>query len=412
MPAEVIDPPATADTPPVATPPGETNFGDRYRDALAKGDSKEKAPAKAEADKTPPPVVEKKKADATPTKPSALDIAIGDKPAEAKPEVIVDEPDDILKQFEDIKVPKSEHWERARATMRTQSDEKKTLRLELEKAKGELGKIDPKTAENLTLTAKERDDLKGKNAELLDVITKINVKYSPDYQEKFVKGREKLLERAANRVKEYGGDIEKFNDALSLTGKYRTQALKEALVEVDDLDKPRIISVLDQIQALDDEGAELDKNPKHAFEELEAKRREQHERLAADNERARKSEFEKVDHSLKTNSVTLRIVGDTQWDDEIKAAFSRADIHFTNDAPISKLREIAVKGERFDGVEKMLLDKDMELRAASKLLREYEESAPDFRGSGKKPDTTVAKTPIQKYNETLAAAQGGGDDGV
>lgn len=419
MPPEVIDaPPAKEEITPAA---GKTNFGDKFRDALSREAKSEDTPPAAKGKKE----ASAKKADPTtvsdlpsPKKASALDLAIEGKPAvEAGPEVVEPDADHaaILKELEDAE--KSKDWRKIRPITEARLKKEAELTGEVKRLQSELGKVDPKTGETLALTAKERDELKAKNAELLEVITRINVKYSPEYQAKYVHGRDKLVERAVSRVKEYGGNVEQFAQAMALTGKRRTEAMKVALADVDPMDHPRIISVLDQIQSLDDEAGELESNPQHSFEELESKRSQERARMAEEGQRVRQQEFDKVDRSLKSKSFALRTVdptseGGSEWNDDVKGAFDRANAHFAPEASIGTLREIAVKGERYDGLEKMLTATSKELAAANKRLREYDEASPDFRGSGKKPDAAAHASPGEKYYKALEAEQGGTDDGV
>src|SRR6266446_430204 len=147
---EKIDMPEI-DTITTFTPPPKPSAGDKYREALSKAESDERATA------APPPLVEKPKADEKPietpkpaekaptakTSTSPLDVILDDKPtAEPTPEP----KDDLSKTIEEldaIKVPKSEHWERARKTLRTQSQEIQSRLGEIEKLKADLGKVDP-----------------------------------------------------------------------------------------------------------------------------------------------------------------------------------------------------------------------------------------------------------------------------
>lgn len=413
MPPEsaVIDAPvATTD---VTPPPQEGLKYKPFSEVLKSVETGEAATPKAE-DKSakekealPAKKVEVKDKATPAEKKSALDLALSEENSiEAKKEEA--EPD-VLAEFDE----KKPNWEKARGVMKTQSEEKKALREQLKTVQEQLGKVDPKLGDTLATTTKERDDYKKKADELLDIVTKINVKYSPDYQEKFVKGREKLLERATARVKEYGGDADKFNDALALKGKYRTAALKEALENVDPIDHPRIISVLDQMQALDDEATELDKNPQAAFQELEDRRKEQSQKQSADFERAKKSEFEKVSTAISKASPLLRTVdpSETQYNEDVKSAFTGAERLFGPEATLQEQFERAVKGFRYDKVEAMLLETHKELKEARARLREYDEASPDFQGR-KKPDDGKAKLKDRPYSEILEKVRQGDDDGV
>lgn len=411
----VIDAPAgTTDVTPTPEPTGL-----RYKpfsEVLKSVETGEAATPPAEdkptKEKEAPPEKEKKtevKGSAvTAEKKSPLDLALSEeKPVETKKEEA--EPD-VLAEFDE----KKPNWEKARGVMKTQSEEKKALRAELQRAQEALDKVDPKTGESLALATKQLEEFKQKNAELLDIVTAINVKMTPDYQAKFVKGRSKEIETAVTRVQKYGGDVDKFNDALALPeGKRRSEALEEALAEVKPIDLPRIMSVLEKIQSLDDEAAELDKNPQTAFEELEGKRAAERQKQTEDFERAKKSEFEKVGAVISKSSPLLRTVdpSETQYNEDVKSAFTGAERLFGPQATLGEQFERAVKGFRYDKVETMLLETHKELKEARARLREYDEASPDFQGR-KKPEDGKSKLKDRPFSEILETVRQGGDDGV
>jgi hypothetical protein len=412
--ADVIDPPTKTD---VTPPPAATKPGDKFRAAMPK----EKGGSAADVTPPPPKTGDDKggKKEATPPvddkakKVSPLDIALGEvKPDDKKATPTDDKKDTaaILKElgFDE----KHANYPKFRDLLDERKNEVETLSTELRTVKEQLGKVDPKLADTVSTVSRERDDLKSENARLREAITAINVEFDPDYQAKYVAGRQKLVDRAVSRVKEYGGNVDQFTDALSLNGKARTQALKEALAEVEEIDRPRIISVLDQIQSLDDEKADLQKDPGEAFEKLNARRLEEAERAAQDFERARKSEFDKIVSSLPEKSPMFRqIDGHDDWNEPIKQSIATAEKVLGKDPEYSQVVEIALKGSRYDAVEKLLIDTRKELTAANARIAEFEGASPNLGGSHRKPtDSDDKRTPAQKFHDEMAKTRGGDGD--
>jgi hypothetical protein len=421
MAVETAEP--TVVSPATAPPAAKTNVGAKYREALAKVQTVDAPPdTKTEPTQTPPPV----KPPAPPSKPpdegtpppksSALDVALaGKEPAKPEPPP-EDEISKTLSELKSVSKPTADHWDKARKAIEHQTELINRTKSELEKAKGELGKVDPNLTATLDARSKELESTKAEVAKLREAITALNVEYDPQFQEKFVAGREKMVDRAIKRVKDFGGDVEKFTEAIMLSGKRQTEALDEALTGLSDRDRNRVFSILDDIQKLDDEREELRKDPHQTFEKFSASRREEQERIAEDNARLRKSEFEKTVKFVRDKSPLLQHVDPNvtengqEWNEGIKNDIARAETLFGPDSVFSDVVEAAVKGSRYDFVEKTLLETRKELAEANKRLAEYEASSPDFRGTGKAPKASDTRSYAQKYKDVLAEIQSGEDE--
>jgi hypothetical protein len=393
---------------PPAPPPATTSFADKFNAAMEQNKTTEPVKAKGE-DKTKQP---------EPKKKGALDVAIeGKKPETATTTTVPDnDADAFLKDHpEDAK---NVNWSRARKLIETQ----KTLIGELTKSKTDtesrLGEY--KDYGDIKTKAERAAAIEAENKELREAITAINVEYEPGFRSKYVEGRQKLLDKAVARVKEYGGNVDLFNDALAQTGKTRTATLKEALTDVDELDRPRIISVLDQVQALDDERADLQKDPQKAWETLQARQSEQNRTNAEKEARRKEDAFERIVMAIADDNPTLRTVDDTtegaaDWNQPIKEALTKGKALFLGNGEIETKDLILASIYRYDypRISKMLLDTYSELQTAKQRLAEIDAAQPDFRG-GKGPAATAATAnqPEKKRSEVYQDALRNIEQGV
>jgi hypothetical protein len=408
----VIEPPAAEAPDKSAT----TNVGDVYRKALSGIEAKETATEAAPVKELKGQTFTKEQvavpaapgAGKEPTekaaKPSPIDVVLGDKTEPAKPE---EEPD-VLKEFDEKKA----NWPKARETMARQSQEKKTLAGEVDRLKGELGKLNPKADEELNLTKTQLAALTKERDDMLEALTATNYELTPQYQKEFVEGYQSKIEKLSTRIKSYGGNPEAVINALqSPVGKFRDQAVEEASKELPETALRKIEPILSEIEDLDERRYDHRKDPKVAWEAVEQKRLAADATKAEEAERVRSSEFQKVAEALPEKSPFLRnIEGEAEWNDGIKADVENAKRMFGKDAQFQELVQIAIKGSRYDALEKMLIDTHKELRSAQKQLKEYDESAPDVKG-GKVPPAKPSTDPVKIFHEELAKRRRG-DEGM
>ncbi len=393
-----------------------SEFAVKYEQAFAKETASEQKPDAAPAKEEPKPAtteatettevadtkptVDDKK-DAKPSVPeSPLDVVL--EKSTKEPEK-VEEPD-VLKQFEDINVPKSEHWKRARGVMADQSAKIREYEAKL-KAVETAPKADPATAtrlQELEATLADRETrLKAAGAE-----------YSPDYQA-LVGKYQAAAEKIKTRMDSFGGDGNSLLTALSLPySKARTDQIDAALEGLDGGKQSRIQTLIEQLEGHGEEIAEFRKDLPARYEEMTAKQeqaaREQYQKAIKETE----SSYLKTVEALSDKYVTLREVpddvpGGTEWNKDIKDSHSDGlRIMMPDGATREEANETAILGRHYAKLEKRFLSTYAENKELKKSLKEYDQSGPDFRG-GSKPTPKSDKKPAQKFHDTLNAIRRG-----
>lgn len=396
--------------------PSKGEHANKFRKAFAEltqEDVKPKEQAKEEVTSTTDPVVEKTeqvtepskdKVDVAPTekKPeSPLDAVLAKTPKEEKP---VEEPD-VLKEFDE----KTANWQRAREVMKTQSGELKTLR-EKVKSLETAPKAEPSVIEELT---KQRDELQAKFQQQEDRLKAVNYRFSDEYQS-LIKDRENVLSKISSRVKSYGGDEKGLLEAVQLPeGKVRTAQIKEALAEVDPEDKPRIYALIEQLESHDEKLADAEKNSTQKWDELSTRTDAQRAEQVQAAIKQLETEFGKVAETIPVTTATLREVPDDvpgaeEWNKEIRSAQKNAlRVLKPNGADFNESVAIAMKGARYDSLEKRYLSLHTDYSELKQKYNEAVGSGPDFKG-GSKTAPETQKKPGMKYREAYAIAVGQG----
>lgn len=237
--------------------------------------AKDKEPEKAKVEKK----VEK-------SKPDPLLGVLDSKEPEKKEEVTKPDPDaeaaqkaletEIAEAKKGMSGKASENFEK-QIKLRHEAEQKAAkLEKELTAIKAQKPEL---SAEQKAVIA-EAEAIKKENAEMKEQLERIGVERSPAYQNKFVKGRKALVDKAVDMMKRYGGSDDKFLSALELSGKARSAAMAEALDGMEDYEKNRVASLINQIEDLDEEGAGYLLNASESLqkEEIEAQRAEREQR--------------------------------------------------------------------------------------------------------------------------------------
>jgi chromosome segregation ATPase len=403
---------------PLGPQPAKTRVGDKFREEFAKltkpqqtEESKDEPTTEKTSDEIPkqepvqersPETVDKPVPKAASPLDAILETAITGK--DVKEEKSSEE-SDVLKEFDE----KTANWQRAREVMKTQSGELKTLREKVQTLE-KTPKAEPSVIESLT---KERDDLLTRFQQQEERLKAINAEYSEPFQN-LLAAKDKDVTKLSNRMKALGGDAETLVGALSLPeGKVRTAQIKEAMAELDPDDKITIRALIEKIEGHDDTIADFRKDLPKKWDELQAQRDVQ---LAEQSQAAVKqleTQYGKVIETIPTSTVTLREVADdvpggTEWNQEIRSAIETGlKVLKPDGADFNQSVEIAVKGARYDTLEKRYLALHSDYSDLKKQYNELAGSGPDFKG-GTKPVSTVDKKPGIKYREALAIAQGAG----
>jgi chromosome segregation ATPase len=399
---------------PVGPTPAQTKVGDKYRQEFERLTKPQSQTAVEEPPKEEPKVAEpvqeaSKEAPAEapaadvkpPDKPSSpLEAVLSKAPKEEKP---AEEPD-VLKEFDE----KTANWQKAREVMKTQSGELKTLR-EKVKALETAPRAEPSVVEALT---KERDEIRSKYDQQEQKLKAINAEYSDEYQG-LISQREGVLGKISSRMKAYGGDANGLIEALALPdGKVKTAQIKEAMAEIDPDDKPRIHALIEQLETHDEKIADFRKDLPKKWDELQSKRDLQLQEQSREALKQLETQYGKVVESIPSDTVTLREVADdvpggTEWNQEIRSAIEVGlKVLKPDGADFNQSVAIAVKGARYDTLEKRYLQLHSDYTELKKSYNEAAGSSPDFKGGGK-PKSETPKTAPKKYHEALAAIKSG-----
>ena len=406
-------------TPPIIEPkpktglgpqPVSTNFGDKYRAAFEKAekttepDSKpeikensetvEKPKEPKETVKTEEVKEEFKKPDSKVESPLDAVLAKGTKEPEK-----VEEPD-VLKEFDETKPD----WKRARGVMKDQSAKIREYEAKL-KEKESAPKADPVTATKL-------QELEAALADRETRLKAAGAEYSPDYQ-KLVGKYQGTAEKIKTRMQSFGGDGDSLLAALSLPySKVRTDQIDAALQDLDAGKQGRIQSLIEELEGHGEEIAEFRKDLPARYEEMTAKQQQAAQEQQANAIKQLETEFVKISETLPESIVTMREVpddvpGGTEWNKEIIEARANAlRILKPDGSDFNESAAIAMKGARYDSLEKRYLSLHKDYSDLKKRFADEDAAGADFKG-GKQPVVKGKKDFGKSYSQNLAALQRG-----
>lgn len=394
--------------------------GERYKKAMADISANPELADKDEDDDetSPPPPPAKEKKVETPKelakeekKPelNAVDAALEDDQAPAA----VQEEDPLADIPETLpKDGRKENWTKARGKIAKLNDLYKG-------AKAELETITKQAAERGTPPSEwetERTELKRQLDEYKDAITALNVDYHPETQKRFVQGRQELVRKAANKTKAFGGSSDFIVQAMGEPeGRVRNDLIKQALSELDETEKSRVMHFITEVEKLDDEKAELQKDPQGAWAKLQATEKEANARRTEQIEKNKRIVFDGVLGELPREHFILRTVNPTlPGADEHNAFVEKAKAAAFRllgpDATPQELATASVEAQLAGRYRDLFLAARKELQTFKSRLKESESSDPDFVGrtppAKSSAEATLDKPAGDVYLETLAALGG------
>lgn len=403
------DAPVIETAPEAHAPPPMTPVGELYEKALAEeqGDEQRAPEVKPEPAKPEPKAEEKKAAEPAAKPASALDAALAETPAEKKEEpaesVLKDLPETLPREG------RGEHWAKARAAIErhesTIGEQAKRI-AELSQVAETAKSTPPETVQEIAALQKQLNEYK-------DAIVAVNVELDPEFRAKYVEGRTTLVTKAASKLSAYGGNGETLKEALGMPeGRSRTQAIKEALGDLEDVERSRVLSFVGEVEKLDDERADIQKDPQQAWEKLTRGQAEAKQRQEEQAEAYKKTVFDAVSKALPEKLTLIRPVdpsveGGKEWNESIAEIKENAFKLLGNDATPEQLAEAALWATAGPKIQERWLADRQELSKLRTALKEYEESEPGFRGG--KPAKKDAKQekietdPGKLYDEAMAA---------
>lgn len=418
--------PAAETTPEVHAEPPMTPVGEIYAKALAKEQGQEETtPAAKPETKEAAPAKPAKAAEvkpeakvSEPAKPeSALDAALAE-PApeeEKKGETPVESAlKDLPETLPNDK--RGENWAKARSAIANHEKTIGQLKSELAQATKavEAAKSTPPE------TAKQVAELQAQLDKYKDAVVAVNVELDPDFRAKFVDGREVIVNKAVSKANAYGANGDALKEALGMPeGRARSAAIKEALSELDDVDRSRVLQFVGEVEKLDDERADLQKNPQQAWDKLTKAQAEARQKQAEQAEAYKQDVFDRVSKTLPSKLTLLRPVdpsvpGGKEWNDSVAEIKENAYKLLGNEATPEQLAEAALWATAGPKIQEKWMADRTELAKLRTALKEYEESEPGFKG-GKPPkksgkEAAIETDPGELYKQAMANFNGNEGD--
>lgn len=253
------------------------------------------------------------------------------------------------------------------------------LRKELESIKG-----NPQITPEIKAKLDAYESLQQERDQLNAAMEKLGAERSPAYQNKFVKGRQALVEKAKGLIARNGGDASLFEQALGMTGSERAEAMSAATGNMAALDANRVAGLLTDIEALDEDGKKFIENARESLinEEREAQQQElrQREELARNQDASFTQVINGIFHKFP--------------DDHPLAAEANPMV----DAAVTKAREFMAKETRYeefvkaaaayavhDQMKQRMGILAQKLAEAEEKLAAFEDAEPDLSSGGGGP---------------------------
>lgn len=279
---------------------------------------------------------------------------------EVKKEVVVEEPknkipDELFKdgvieakleevvksELDDIPAPKDEKAKGNFEALRTKAKEHEKRANDLQKQFEELKKTSNVEELNAKLAALEKQ-----NSEYSDIVSKARVEMHPEFQEKYVKGRNKLMDQAKQIVSESGGEANDIETALNLQGKPRVDALREIATQLDSFQSGRLGRVVDALTELDGEASGKIKDSQKAWQEMQIGDKAKAEAKQREFSKAITESFQDASKSLSAELEVLQKIEGADWWNEQADKILKDAKHFyetNNDLKLSAKHAILAK---------------------------------------------------------------------
>lgn len=365
-------------------PPAEGGFQQRMRALINEepptGPPKEEPksePTPAPAEKKDPPV-EKPKKEAKPDPLLGMLDPVKETP-KAEPTVDPAKESEIAAATKNLSPKAAENFRKITTERDQANADAAALRKEIETLK-----TSPQFTPEIKAKLDAYDTLQQERDQLAAAMEKLGAERSPAYQNKFVKGRQAMIDKAKGVIARNGGDATLFEQALSMTGAERAEAMGAATASMAALDSTRVANLLTEIEALDEDGKKFIENARESLisEEREAQQQElrQREELARNQDASFTQVINGIFHKFP--------------DDHPLAAEANPMV----DSAVAKAREFMQKETRYEEFVKaaaayavypqmkermgVLAQKVAELEAK---LEEYEEAEPDLSSGGGAP---------------------------
>lgn len=236
--------------------------------------------------------------------------------------------------------------------------------------------IKGKSTEALETKLKE---IEAKNAELSEVVSLANVEALPEFRQKYVDGRRKLVEAAQSIISDNGGDANAIEIALSLKGKARVDALREVVDDMPGFQQGIFGQVIRELDVLDGEAAQARSKSGEYWKEYQKRQEQQQEEAQKDEIRRVHESYEQAKKRLSSELEVLRPLkkeGMEWWDKQADEILNGAKTEFTEKWTFQTAAEAAIKARACDVYRELFAKEreyaDKEIPARDKRIAELE----------------------------------------
>lgn len=251
------------------------------------------------------------------------------------------------------------------------------LRKELNAAKAAKPELPPEVKAQLT----ELERLREEHRNAQETLEKIGAERSPQYQNKFVNGRNSLVERAKKLVQSRGGDGAAFADAMAkLQGRERSVAIQAAVENLEQIDVQSVASLVAQVDDLDEQAKDFLANSRTELERQERDQQAAEQEEINKNLAARRQRFNEVfngmlkmypdDHPMAAEANPI-----------VKEALEKAQSFLFETTTFDKFAEASIAYALYPTLQKNLAAAASRIIELEAQLEEIEAAGPSV-GSG------------------------------
>lgn len=309
MDTDVLDPTKEQEAPPE---PGKMSFMDRVMDLTT-----EKPEPTAPKVEEKPPVEQPKK---------GVPDQLFKKEEAAKVEEKKDESEFDKIPDPDFKDPKRKaDWDGIKARGKTFEQQAKDNAAKAAALEARIAEAEAKGKSTEELQEK-LSKLEQQNAEWSELVTKANVEAHPEYRKKYVDGRNDLIGKAQQLIRDNDGDADAIATALNLKGKPRIDALRSIADDLPGFQQGQLGQIIEKLDILDTEAAEKRSKSGEYWKELQAQEQAKSQAQKAEYETTINKTFDKVRSAItKDLEVMNPVEGFEEWSKRVPELHQKAE---------------------------------------------------------------------------------------
>lgn len=348
----------------VDTPPGDAD--NPFIKALTTdpdAPKKEEAPKTEKKESAPEP---KKEPESKPDKKSDVPRKLFKKSADPAPETKTEPPTseiDAIKEPEGLSENNKTGWEAIRGKAKHFESEAKTQTARVSELE--------KRLEAVSQAEKDFEAAKARNAELEKLVERTNVEAHPKFQEKYVAGRQKLVDAVQSLIKDNGKEPDSVASALALKGKPRIDALREIADDLPGYQQGLLGNLIMQLDTLDSEAAEKRSDSAKYLKEMGEERAREDQRSRETFRKEAESAFDQALRKVRGEYETFQKSDDhAQWNEDGEKIIQQSRAAFLDNDNMVEAAVITLKAGATDVYRNLYIRSDEALEKAEAKVAE------------------------------------------